>query len=170
MLSRREVLGGGLAVSALGAVPASASLSPIRRWRPETTIVDRDLPAALDIASAWRHQSSRLHLFAGDPGPLWMNRLEPLLRERPAVLAGYTSAATLFCLQILTRDYALELAARSPGPVGPDDIASIEGVDAIGTGAAQARFRTSSAPLDLRDPRLASAAGAITWVLAPKRN
>jgi hypothetical protein len=96
--------------------------------------------------------SAALYVFGGDPGSLWMQRVEPALREQPAVIAGYTSRATLFCLQYLSQAYGLELAAGAEG-AGP--------LDRLGAGA-------PGLP-DLRDPRMGASDAASTWVLAPRR-
>lgn len=151
MLNRRELLGHGAAVSIVSAMPAGVALSFEPRFRPHAVVVDRNLPGASAVAVRLGRGAATLHLFAGDPGRLWMNVIEPALRARPVGLAGYTSGPTLFCLQYLSCDYGLELAAQAAGPVTPDRI--VAGRPDL---------------LDLRDTRFSSPETALTWVLAPK--
>ncbi|HUF72307.1 MAG TPA: hypothetical protein VMR74_05345 [Gammaproteobacteria bacterium] len=151
MLSRREVLRNGLALSAMSALPAGEAFSALH-LRLAAGIVDANLPAAARMAERFRRESAALHVFAGDPGRLWMSVIEPALRRRPEAIAGFTGAATLFCFQYLAQGYGLGLAARAAGPAALDrlDVAEPD-------------------LLDLRDPRLADADTVVTWILAPKR-
>jgi hypothetical protein len=151
MLTRREALCHAMSLPLLGGIPSAraSSASPFRR--PMTAVVDRNLSDAFRMTARLGAFSTRLHLFAGDPGRVWMNTIEPALRVEPLTLAGFTSAATLFCLHYLARDYGLELVARAEGPV------SLE--------------RISTGPpglLDLRASRSGEPEATFTWVLAPK--
>jgi hypothetical protein len=152
MLNRREVLGTGLAVSALSGLPAGVVFSSALRFRAGTVLVDRRLPDVSEMTARFGYESAQPHVFAGDPGPLWMNVIEPALRSRPAAIAGYTSVATLFCFQYLSQSYGLRLAAYAAGAAT---------MDRIDAGASEL--------LDLRDPRRGNPDAAVTWVLAPKR-
>jgi hypothetical protein len=151
MLNRRELLGHGAIASILSGIPAGLARSFEPDFRPDLAVVDRKLADAPVMAARLGREALSLHLFAGDPGRLWMNVIEPALRSRPVRLAGFTSAPTLFCLQYLARDYGLELAAQAAGPVAPDRIV-------VGR----------SELLDLRDARFVGPETTITWVLAPK--
>ena len=48
-----------------------------------------------------------------DVAALWMNEIEPRLRLGPVAIAGLTGAATLFCLDLLARDYGAHVVQRN---------------------------------------------------------
>jgi hypothetical protein len=68
-------------------------------------LVDRDLPGSAVFARAARARGVMIFEFAGDVASVWMRELEPRLRAGPVTIAGFVSAATLFCLDLLARDY-----------------------------------------------------------------
>ena len=75
---------------------------------PTATLED----AEAFVADAWRNGLRALE-FAGDAAALWMREIEPRLRAGPVVIAGCTSAATLFCLDLMARDYGARTVRRS---------------------------------------------------------
>ena len=75
-------------------------------------IVDRALPQAAAFAAEANAAGHETHAFERDVGALWMNEIEPRLRAGPVAIAGLTGAATLFCLELLARDYGAELVQR----------------------------------------------------------
>jgi hypothetical protein len=160
MLNRRELLRDGSAVAAFCSLPiafepAAAAQATV------ASIVDDGLPLAAEMRAVLHRASTVVHEFTEDPGNLWMNTLEPMLRARPAAIAGYTSAPTLFCLQYLTRGYGLSLAACG---VGAQAVATIVGVrEGEATSRARATF------LDLRDPQFLNSTPEVTWLLEPNR-
>lgn len=148
-MQRRTFIGGLAIAPAMSGLPF-ANLLAADMPRATLAIVDRDLADAIFMAEWFIHESVERHSFAGDPGRLWMETLEPELRRSPMTIAGVTSAATLFCLQFLTRDYGLEL--KSPAPVAPK--AGLNGQPDL---------------VDLRASEYQHTRAAITWLLAPKK-
>jgi len=151
MLNRRELLRSGLAASALSGIPISVALAA-PSFRPASFLVDSQLPDAAAMSAQPFRIPTTVQFFVGDPGQLWMNTIEPVLRVNPVVIAGYTSAPTLFCLQYLTRDYGLMLEACVTGA---------RSLDAI--------TERQSQLVDLRDARFSDPRAAYTWVLAPRK-
>ena len=49
-----------------------------------------------------------------------MNEIEPRLRAGPVAIAGLTGAATLFCLDLLARDYGAHVVQRTAA--APDTV------------------------------------------------
>src|SRR5690349_1637334 len=74
------------------AAPASAE--------PAIALVDRSLGGSAAFAAAARARGLGTLEFAGDVAAVWMRDLEPRLREGPVAIAGYTSAATWFCIDL----------------------------------------------------------------------
>lgn len=89
-------------------------------WPPESAlaIVDAQLDKAEAVAAHTRRNGVRTLEFAGDVAGLWMREIEPLLRAGPTALAGYTGAATLFCLDLLARDFGARLRQRADATPG----------------------------------------------------
>lgn len=151
MLSRRAVIKNLCVTSAYSSLPIRAVFAAPSP-RPAICIVDRLLPGSNEMSDRYELRPTTVHIFAGDPGKLWLQTIEPLLRTKPVAISGYTSASTLFCLQYLARDYGLSLSAHASGGVAIDLIASGE-----------------SDLLDLRDPKYNGRLAAHSWLLAPKR-
>jgi hypothetical protein len=149
-MQRRTFIGGLVIAPVVSGLPGSRVLAA-ETQRATLAIVDRNLEDASFMADRLVHESARLHTFAGDPGRLWMDTLEPELRRMPVSIAGYTSGATLFCLQYLTRDYGLELQWPAV------------------TLEPQAAFDGQAGLVDLRDSGYENSRAAVTWLLAPKR-
>jgi hypothetical protein len=114
MIDRRAFLQSSMALGAtLAVLPASASSVRAAGARPSIVLVDRQLAGAAKFAAAARVRGLQVFEFAGDVAGLWMNELEPRLRLGPAAITGYTSAATLFCLDFLARDYGARTVERA---------------------------------------------------------
>ena len=150
MLSRRKLIGDVCLTSVITALPIGIAFTA-PSVRPAACIVDRRLPGSAKMSARFSWEAAAGHLFADDPGELWMSTLQPGLRNHPAAIAGFTSAPTLFCLQYLTRDYGLTLKAHAKGAVALDTIGAWE-----------------SELLDLHDPRYNDPRAAYTWLLAPR--
>jgi hypothetical protein len=90
--------------------PAGTALTPSE---PAVALVDRSLGGSAAFAAAAR--ARRLHTleFTGDVAAMWMRELEPRLRLGPIAIAGYTSAATWFCVDLLARDFGACTAQRT---------------------------------------------------------
>ena len=80
----------------------------------QLVIVDRALPEASAFAAEAIAAGHDTRLFDRDVAALWMNEIEPRLRLGPVAIAGFTSAATLFCIDLLARDYGAHVVRRSP--------------------------------------------------------
>ena len=65
--------------------------------------------------------ASPLFEFTSDVADVWMHELEPRLRAGPLEIVGHTSAATLFCLELLARDYG----ARTVQPLGESTVSFV---------------------------------------------
>lgn len=115
-MDRRVFLQGSLGVAAalIGAVRASAASLPGRPpVAPDAVIVDRGLSGRRELTADARARGLVPLEFASDAAALWMRELEPRLRSGPTTIDGYTSAATLFCLELLARDYGARVVRRS---------------------------------------------------------
>jgi hypothetical protein len=93
------------AQTAADVVPRAASLYRV--------LYDRRLAGARLFASTVTRLGAKTACLGDDLGPLWMNLIEPRLREGSAVLAGLTRPAPLFCLEFLCRDYGMRLLYRA---------------------------------------------------------
>jgi hypothetical protein len=114
MVDRRYFITSSIAVAAAVAVgnetqarteagmPAALLLAPTES---AVVLVDRSLGGSAAFAAAARARGLATLEFTADVARLWMHELEPRLRSGPAAIAGYTSAATWFCLDLLTRDF-----------------------------------------------------------------
>jgi hypothetical protein len=151
MLSRRALIRNMCVTSAFSGLPLGAAFAA-PGLRPAVGIVDSLLPGATEMSARFKGEPTAVHLFASDPGKLWLQIIEPQLRANPAAIAGYTSASTLFCLQYLARDYGLTLKGHAKGVL---EFESISG--------------RKSDLLDLRDPKYSDRLAAYTWLLAPIR-
>jgi hypothetical protein len=116
-LNRRNfVQDAALLAASCAAWPAHAALAegdPLDE--AESALVDRTLPGSAAFAHAARERGMTALEFTGDVGDLWMRELEPRLRSGPVAIAGYTSAATLFCLDFLARDFGARTVQRGSG-------------------------------------------------------
>jgi len=68
-------------------------------------LVDRSLGGSAEFAAAAHARGLVTLEFTADVARLWMHELEPRLRTGPTTISGYTSAATWFCLDLLSRDF-----------------------------------------------------------------
>ncbi len=118
MVNRRNFVAGSAALAALAAAPLTRARAAGQRTvrvptEVQLVIVDRALPEAAAFAAQTIAAGHDTRLFDRDVGALWMNEIEPRLRLGPVVIAGLTSAATLFCLDFLARDYGAHVVQRS---------------------------------------------------------
>lgn len=109
MTTRRAFIQQGIAASAFAASPFTAAAAAAR---PRTILVQRDLSESVPFGTEAALQGARVLAVSGDIAGVWMHELEPLLRRTPAVIAGFTGAASLFCLELLARDYGLRPVFR----------------------------------------------------------
>ena len=90
--------------------PADALLAPIEFT---VALVDRSLAGSATFAAAARARGLRTLEFTADAASVWMRELEPRLRNGPIAVAGYTSDATWFCLDLLSRDFGARTVQRT---------------------------------------------------------
>lgn len=151
MLDRRQLLRRGLAASVLSGFPLRALPLEAGR-RVDLAIIDSGLSGATEMTVRLQHLADHREAFLRDPGLLWMRRIEPLIRSAPVVLAGYTSAPTLFCLHYLARHNGLVLRGFGAGPRPPELI-----------------FRNAESELvDLRELPSHDQCCGFTWLLGPR--
>jgi hypothetical protein len=122
MIDRRVFIYGaaGVAAAFVG-VPPSAGARPAAGpsgVAPDVILVDRHLEGSGSFAAAARVRGIALHEFASDVAGVWMREIEPRLRTGSVAIEGYTSAATLFCLELLARDYGARVVRRDDSPAG----------------------------------------------------
>lgn len=116
MTSRRAFIRNGASLAIVAALPlprvAPASLrgTPIRP--ASLVLVDSSLDTGAAFAAAATLEGRTVQMFSRDVAGLWMSVIEPLLRAGPAMITGHTSTATLFCLDLLARDYGARTAQR----------------------------------------------------------
>jgi hypothetical protein len=115
MINRRDFVAGLPALAAFAAAPlARADGAPPAFWPFAATslvIIDRSLRQAAGFA-AEAMVAGYVQLFERDAAALWMNEIEPRLRAGPVAIGGLTSAGTLFCLELMARDYGAEVEQR----------------------------------------------------------
>ena len=76
-------------------------------------LVDRALVGSAAFAAAARARGLGTLEFTADVARVWMSELEPRLRSGPVTIAGHTSAATWFCLDLLARDFGASTVQRT---------------------------------------------------------
>jgi hypothetical protein len=116
MLDRRTFVQSSAALAAALTVwppAASARVDEIASVASaRLAIVDTGLQGSRSFVARIRANGRRPFEFASDVAGVWMRELEPRLRLGPVAIAGYTSAATLFCLDLLARDYGARIVER----------------------------------------------------------
>lgn len=112
MANRRDLIQGGLALAAIAAAPPALSRAA-PTGASTIVIADRALPEAAPFSAEAVARGYRVRTFDGDVGPLWMNVIELRLRGGGVSILGVTSAATLFCIETLARDYGARAVART---------------------------------------------------------
>jgi len=113
-VDRRTFLAGSAAAAAtLAAWPAKRAHGHGVARSPaieRVAVVDRAVADSAAFAAAVRVRGLRLFEFTSDAAHVWMHELEPRLRSGSLEIVGHTSPATLFCLELLVRDYGADAA------------------------------------------------------------
>jgi hypothetical protein len=119
MIDRRSFLTGSVAMAAaLAGAPTRAGArgrADVGAPLPDIVLVDRHLAGSETFAAQARARGLGVLEFTSDAAGVWMRELEPRLRAGPLAIAGLTSAATLFCLDFLARDYGARTVRRVAG-------------------------------------------------------
>lgn len=180
--SRRGVLAGAAAVSALAfapVMPASAGIA--RADAPRRAIFEQHAEQSLAFAQRARAQGLPALGFAGDMSGLWFDQLLPALRKDGAPLMGLTSTDALFCFEHLAWDVGMRVRLRVDhvrGPGGFQHLASAElppsvisrlraDDAAFGSTAAELALDCRGAWGDCTHAPVAGPAALATWVIAP---
>ena len=113
MVDRRVLIKYGVAFAAAIA-GGSRATGAATAGRPalEVALVDGLLAGSASFAAKARVHGLVSLEFSGDAAGIWMRELQPRLRAGPTAIEGYTSAATLFCLELLARDYGAQVVRR----------------------------------------------------------
>ncbi len=113
-MNRRVFLQAGIGVAAaLSGAARAAAASTAPPEAPDAVVVDRGLSGSRAFAAYARARGLVPLEFSSDAAGAWMREIEPRLRHGPATIEGCTSAATLFCLELLARDYGARVVRRS---------------------------------------------------------
>jgi hypothetical protein len=119
MTDRRAFIQSGVSLVALAALPLPIALASFggpsfagSLDERSLVVVDRNLPASAVLAAEAAAADCRVLGFDNDIARLWMSEIEPRLRAGPLTLVGHTSAATLFCLELLAQDYGAQVVRR----------------------------------------------------------
>ena len=126
MISRRSLVIGAAALTAIAAARRSPGLASAldgaaaSPWWAGASVAlsDRLLEGSRAFAAAARAHGLRPLAFDSDVAGLWMRDIEPLFRAGPTAIAGYTGAATLFCLDLLARDFGARVRHRAGSSEG----------------------------------------------------
>jgi hypothetical protein len=128
MVSRREILQGGIAVTSLPLVAgmawapllssttgasAQASTRPLEHLSLYKVLFDQRFAAARSFGrqAQWRGES--VHGFDGDITNIWYHDLHPRWQQGPAAIAGLTAHGALFCLERLAWDVSMRVTYRA---------------------------------------------------------
>lgn len=116
MISRRHLIGSGVAVSTLGlgARMATAIEAPARAAPPAAfLIVDERFEAASAIARSINAPGAQYLAMPRDVLDLWHRQLAPACRRGTQSIAGVTTGRGLFLLQTLAADQRLRVISRT---------------------------------------------------------
>lgn len=177
-VSRREVLGWGVAAAAVGVMASPACASPIAgvadlRVLPKIAMIDMELAVPQSYFAAITHQAKHTIPFRGDVAAQWYGRLDRTLDPRSAII-GLTTAGSLFCFEELCAHRGFKLIAamhhdvfrRSPGFGAGSQQLEAEEAHRI------ARLARGVSPVPLAGSPLARFAKVdrtipVSWVIAP---
>jgi hypothetical protein len=152
MASRRTFLEIGLGACTVSALirPISGRLRMVPYYK---AIFDERFhgPCLFAAGAAERHiPTAPIH---GDITRLFFNDLDLRWKEGPVLLAGYTTPASLFCLDLLSRDRGMRVSRCLTRP-------SLEA--ALGLLDVTPRRHSMTTPLPSSDPSL-----LVFWIIAP---
>jgi hypothetical protein len=109
MPNRREFLQGGIAVSLLPLLSRKGFSAAAPRAF-DKVIFDQRFPKALDFALQAREAGLDCVAIEGDITHLYFYDLSLRWNRGPTTIAGLSTKASLFCLEILARDRGMRLA------------------------------------------------------------
>ena len=190
MSNRREFLQMSLAASALP-VLAVPGLARDRQQKLHTwgVVAEATSPLGLSFLPEATRLGLQVRTIHDDVTDLWYHELSVRWREAPAVLAGVTLSTSLFCLEMLARDYGMRVWFRAShnylpnGQVehmvsGPDRM--IEQASAFGGdwGSGFARLAAALPVVDsgksqkkiveAATPQTGEPGPMVSWIIAPR--
>jgi hypothetical protein len=116
MISRRHLIGSGLAVSALGlgVRDTIASITPTRpAARVAFLVVDERFEAARTLARSLAAPGIRRVALTRDVLDLWHRQLAPACRTGTQAIAGVTTERGFFLLHTLAAEHRLRVHSRT---------------------------------------------------------
>ena len=123
MVSRREFVLNGIAVSALPLVAGDVSGRNLGdAWRElgatpiYKVIYDQRFPASVHYGQEARRRGFVVQAIRGDMTDLWFHDLQPRWQKAPVAIAGLTAHGPLFCLERLSWDFGMRVASRDRRP------------------------------------------------------
>ena len=127
MRNRREFLQIGLASSALPLIAGergeTSFYDSVERLGVHEVVVEMSSPLALAFRAEAVELGLAAHGIHDDITDLWYHKLDRQWSSAPAALAGITFPTSLFCLEMLARDFGMRVRFRAlhdkaePGPV-----------------------------------------------------
>jgi hypothetical protein len=114
MMNRRDMLKGGLAVSALplAARAGFAAGEPVPVVPLYRVLYDRRFPASVAFARRAAAIGLAVHGFDGDVTDFWYRDLYYRWRQEPVAIAGLTANGAMFCLERLAWDVRMRVVYR----------------------------------------------------------
>jgi len=140
----------------LGACAASAVVRPLWGQRPHVVpfykaIFDERFEAARAFGDRAAKRGIRTAAIRGDVTSLFFDDLDLRWRRGPLQFAGYTTRASLFCLDLLARDRGMRINHLATEPSVEETLGVLDGT------LSQRRVNTFSS-----DPQL-----PVFWIIAP---
>jgi hypothetical protein len=164
MPNRREF------ISALAAYPLAARLARAEPYRPSMVVYDPAFPDSAAFAAEAVRRGATVHAIGSDAGSVWMNQIEPRWRRGPAVVAGLTSRADLFCLEFLARDYGMRAVYRAQHSlIAAGRCWSVAAAGMVMNGPAALDPDFGLGLLDLAEPAKTAGPSLFSWVIGPGR-
>lgn len=156
MSSRRRFLKIGFGVCAAGACGSAHAIRPassqarVLRWYRAVFDERFENPRAFAVGAAERGISTAA--IRGDITSLFFDDLDLRWKQGPVLLAGYTTQASLFCLDLLARDRGMRLSHCAEKPTAEDALRVLD--------SGLSRVRSTALPS--RDPH-----GLVFWTIGP---
>jgi hypothetical protein len=124
MVSRRDFVLSGFAISALPALSTATLARPVKAAEPllpelalaplYKVIYDRRFPASVVYGLEAERRGLSTHAINGDMTNIWYHELHPRWKQNPAAIAGLTAHGPLFCLERLAWDFKMRVIFREP--------------------------------------------------------
>jgi hypothetical protein len=123
MVSRREFVLSGIAVSAIPVVAGGTSVRSTAPAHPELgarplykVIYDQRFPTSVAYGREAMRRGLAVEAIRGDMTDLWYRDLYPQWKKAPVAIAGLTAHGPIFCLERLSWDFEMRVAFREDRP------------------------------------------------------